>query len=76
MKNICVSFSLILGMFILTVLNISCSKKDDPCVKKTWYRDADGDGKGDKASPYDACEQPVGYVANSDDDNDGVAQVV
>lgn len=76
MKNIGGNFSLAIGLIIFTIFNISCSKSDDPCVKKTWYRDVDGDGKGNKASPYDACEQPFGYVANSDDDNDGVAQVV
>ena len=76
MKNIRFNFSLIMGLVIFTALNLSCSKADDPCVKKTWYKDADGDGKGNKAAPLEACEQPVGYVANSDDDNDSVAQVV
>ena len=76
MKKILISLNLLLGLFLLITSNISCSKQVDPCVKRTWYRDADGDGKGDKASPFDACEQPVGYVANSDDDNDSVAKPI
>ncbi len=76
MKNTRFNFSLIISLIMFATLSFSCTKADDPCVKKTWYRDLDGDGKGNKAAPYDACEQPVGYVANADDDNDGVAQVV
>ena len=76
MKKTYTNLNLILGLFLFTVLNLSCSKGDDPCVKKTWYRDADGDGKGNKASSFDACEQPPGYVSNADDDNDGAAQTI
>lgn len=70
MKNTILNLNLIILLFTFTSLNFSCKKEDTPCVKKTWYLDADGDGKGDKSKPYDACEQPSGYVANSDDDND------
>lgn len=70
MKNTILNFNLVALLFLFTSLNFSCKKSDEPCVKKTWYLDADGDGKGDKSKPYDACEQPNGYVANSDDDND------
>ena len=72
MKNIRINLNSIILLFLFTALNLSCSKGDEPCVKKTWYQDADGDGKGNKAVSFDACEQPFGYVANSDDDDDRV----
>ena len=75
MKNTILNFNLVALLFLFTSLNFSCKKSDEPCVKKTWYLDADGDGKGDKSKPYDACEQPNGYVANSDDDNDNPIKI-
>ncbi|MES2645222.1 MAG: MopE-related protein [Myxococcota bacterium] len=35
-----------------------------------WYADADGDGYGDSAVSYGACEEADGYVANDDDCDD------
>ena len=65
------SFSLIALLFFFTSLNFSCKKEEEtPCVKKTWYQDADGDGKGNKAVTWETCEKPAGYVSNSDDDDD------
>ena len=66
----------IIALSLFALLNFSCGKGDEPCVKKTWYQDADGDGKGNKASFFDACEQPSGYVSNADDDNDTVTKPV
>ena len=65
-----------IALSLFAMLNFSCSKGDEPCVKKTWYQDADGDGKGNKASFFDACEQPPGYVSNADDDNDTVIKPI
>lgn len=70
MKNSIINFSLIILLFVFTSLNFSCKKEDIPCVKKTWYLDADGDGLGDKNKPYNTCEKPAGYVSNADDDDD------
>lgn len=36
-----------------------------PCVKKTYYKDSDGDSYGDAASSASSCTKPVGYVLNS-----------
>lgn len=36
----------------------------------TWYRDADGDGYGDKELVLRQIERPAGYVSNSDDCDD------
>jgi beta-glucanase (GH16 family) len=70
------NLNLIIALSLFTALNISCSKEETPCVKKTWYQDADGDGKGNKAVSYEACDQPAGYVANSDDDDDRLVKTV
>ncbi|HND29147.1 MAG TPA: MopE-related protein, partial [Myxococcota bacterium] len=35
-----------------------------------WYLDGDGDSYGDAASPYYACTQPAGYMADGSDCND------
>jgi beta-glucanase (GH16 family) len=71
MKNIRTNFNLIIVLVLFTALNLSCSKEETPpCVKKTWYQDADGDGLGNKAVTKDACEQPFGYVDNANDTDD------
>lgn len=38
-----------------------------PSERRTFYRDADGDGFGDKAKPVSACEAPPGFVSNAED---------
>ena len=43
-----------------------CGPKD----RRTYYRDADGDGYGDRAKPVQACEAPPGFVDNADDCHD------
>ena len=44
-------------------------------VPVDFYADADTDGHGDAASVTQACFAPAGYVANSDDCDDGSANV-
>ena len=58
-----------------------CNDVDDNCdgqidegLLETFYEDADGDGFG-TSSTVEACEQPSGYAAESDDCDDGDAAV-
>jgi len=55
-------------------LDNDCDGETDEGLLQTWYLDWDWDGYGDAASPYEACELPVGYSADAtdcdDDDND------
>jgi len=41
-----------------------------PSVPLTLYADLDGDGFGDPSSSIQACDTPIGYVANSGDCDD------
>ncbi len=56
-----------------------CNDIDDDCdgdvdegsaSSSTWYADSDGDGYGDSGTSTEACDQPSGYVENSDDCDD------
>lgn len=58
------------AVVLTTIFFVSCKKTEEPCATKTWYQDADNDGLGSKIVTYDACEQPIGYVSNNNDDND------
>ena len=60
----------LLGLLTLMIFSDACKKADDPCVEKAWYQDADSDGLGNKAVSKMACDQPLGYVSNSDDTDD------
>jgi len=48
---------------------------EEECVEETWYLDSDGDGYGDLENTVDACEQPDGYVDNSDDCDDSDSDI-
>jgi chitinase len=45
------------------------------CEVKTFYKDEDGDGFGDLAKPFQACQAPAGYVADNRDTDDSKAKV-
>ena len=49
--------------------------KAGDCKVKIFFKDEDGDGYGNLAKPYHACQAPNGYVVNSDDADDSDAKV-
>ena len=71
------------ALALLSVLGGALACADEPgaadaksaCEASTWYRDVDGDGHGDAAGPFEACEAPAGHVADNDDCDDQDASV-
>jgi hypothetical protein len=53
----------------------NCNGQIDEGVKKTYYRDADGDSYGNPLISLQACGAPAGYVVNNTDCNDSNAAV-
>ena len=51
----------------------NCDGTVDEGVGLTWYADSDADGYGDSATTAEACDAPVGFVANADDCDDSNA---
>src|SRR5690606_24049504 len=47
-----------------------CDGSTDEGVTTTYYRDADGDGRGDPSNDTEACSRPAGHVENANDCND------
>jgi hypothetical protein len=45
------------------------------CLSGVYYRDADGDGRGDPKAWVRSCSQPEGYVTDGSDCDDGSADV-
>ena len=65
------------GIWTLTVIDVyeDAGVLNDwsiafPSIPLTLYADLDGDGFGNPASSIQACNSPVGYVANSEDCDD------
>ena len=52
-----------------------CNGQTDEGVTTTYFKDADGDGYGDKASTRQGCTAPATYVSNSTDCNDTLAGI-
>ena len=50
-----------------------CDATVDEGVETTFYRDADGDGRGDPASAPTACAAPAGHVGDANDCDDSCA---
>ena len=63
-------FIIFLYLAVIFILFFACQVEEKPCIKQGWYKDADGDGLGAKNAYFEACEQPVGFVANNNDNND------
>jgi len=59
-----------LAVVVGLAFTTSCGEDEPSCTETTWYADADADGLGDANTSVSACEQPTGYVDNSDDDDD------
>ena len=59
--------------------NTGCSASDTQKITVvsgiTWYADVDNDGFGNSNSTSESCEIVAGYVANSDDCDDSVAEI-
>ncbi|MBX7051789.1 MAG: T9SS type A sorting domain-containing protein [Flavobacteriales bacterium] len=62
----------------------TCNSLDDDCDGLTdegltvynWYVDSDGDTYGSSAAtPIQSCQQPVGYVLDHTDCNDGISSI-
>jgi len=62
-----IAYSVILGSMV-----ISCEEEGDViCMDTVYYKDKDGDGRGDRLNYLYSCEvQPKGFVSNADDKND------
>jgi hypothetical protein len=44
---------------------------NNPVDETTFFNDQDGDGYGNPENTFDACDQPIGFVDNDEDCDDG-----
>lgn len=65
-------FLLIAYSAIVSAGTISCDDEGELiCMDKVWYKDSDGDGRGDRTNYLYSCNvQPKGFVDNPDDKDD------
>ncbi|MDB4160931.1 Omp28-related outer membrane protein [Bacteroidia bacterium] len=69
-----VLLSVLIGASLLYGCKDEEAKTEDTlCPQKEWYADADGDGLGDPNVRLKDCNQPEGFVLNSDDKVDARA---
>jgi len=64
------NFRLILTLFLTVSSLVVFNSCGDDCEEKTFFMDSDGDGLGNPDETQSACEQPDGFVTNSDDLDD------
>lgn len=59
-------------MVLLAIPMTSCTDEAEIiCMDKVWYRDKDGDSRGDPNYYLYSCKvQPEGFVDNPDDTDD------
>ncbi len=66
----------VLAAFFLSGCVTAVPPKGDPlCTVKTFYYDGDHDGVGLESGWVQQCSAPLGYVANSGDCDDTVAEI-
>ena len=46
----------------------------DAVDQLVWFADVDGDGFGDENETQEACQEPVGFVSNTDDCDDNACR--
>jgi len=65
-----IHFLLVATLFLMTSCGKEDSSAEESCTEITWFEDFDKDGLGNAARTQLACEQPTGFVENSDDTDD------
>jgi len=63
------------AMEICDGVDNNCDGEEDEGLSQTWYVDTDADGFGDEDNSLEACTQPMGYVSQDTDCDDGDANV-
>lgn len=72
MKSIINSYIFLFFVATIPFALTSCNDSES-CEELTWYFDGDGDQLGTADSVKMACDQPLNFVANADDEDDALA---